>query len=145
MPPPPSPHTHTLHTPHTTPPTAGILFACSSGLPFIAFLIPQVRALFSHTTATGFDPHGVCVVFDGFGLGAHILWLRTMLASRAVKRELRPSAQARAAPRLASRAIHERANARRLMKAREGCPRSRRSPPAGPRPRARAWPALPLL
>ena len=50
-----------------------ILFACSSGLPFLAFLIPQVRALFSHTAPTGYDQHGVCVAFDGYGLSAQLL------------------------------------------------------------------------
>ena len=55
----------------------------------------QARALFSHTAPTGYDPHGVCVPHDGFGLSAQLLWLRSMLDSREVRMHLKPAAAAR--------------------------------------------------
>jgi hypothetical protein len=55
-----------------------------TAFPFLAFRVPIVRTLLSHTFATGYTRAGVCVPTDTSGLSALASWLQLLLSRPSV-------------------------------------------------------------
>lgn len=64
-----------------------ILFSISS-FPFLFFMVPFLRTLFTHTNPTGYNQRGECVVLETQGLSGFLSWLDGMLARRATRSKL---------------------------------------------------------
>ena len=64
-----------------------VLFSISS-LPFLLFMVPFLRTIFTHTSPTGYTKQGECVLLDTQGLTGFLSWLKDMLARRSTRSKL---------------------------------------------------------
>jgi len=64
-----------------------ILFSISS-FPFLFFMVPFLRTLFTHTNPTGYNQRGECVVMEPHGLSGFLSWLDGMLSRRTTRSKL---------------------------------------------------------
>ena len=64
-----------------------VLFSISS-LPFLFFMVPFLRTIFTHTSPTGYTKRGECVLLNTQGLTGFLSWLKDMLARRSTRSKL---------------------------------------------------------
>jgi hypothetical protein len=85
-----------------------VLFSISS-FPFLFFMVPFLRTLFTHTQPTGYNKRGECVLIDPQGFSGFLSWLRDMLARRSTRGKLlaADAARLRQAVQEGERLLHD--------------------------------------